>query len=365
MSMIQTVLGPVAPEKLGLTTMHEHVLCDVSDALAPMVKAYRAKIPTQSLALVPENLASLRSGMSVFSQECCPAGDVAYTVREFRAFQAMGGGCVVDASPASMRKDLPAEMEDLREASRQSGVHVVTCTGLYVADAQPEAYKAMDEDALAAAFEADMVKGIDDQSKAGFLKCAINTLTPDGQIQPCEIKAVRACARVAAKLGASIHIHSAAPLTAEQILPVAEMVLALGVKPEKLLMLHMDSFVRRPVSDRDYIRDFAQAKTVSIDLPLRLLELGVNIGFDSWGSLIATLLEDSDRLKALVELLRRGYGGQITLGHDITDKSRGVTCGYTGFTGFIRAAFPTLKELGFEQDIRKMAVENPARILAY
>ena len=79
MSMIQTVLGPVAPEKLGLTTMHEHVLCDVSDALAPMVKAYRAKIPTQSLALVPENLASLRSGMSVFSQECCPAGDVAYT----------------------------------------------------------------------------------------------------------------------------------------------------------------------------------------------------------------------------------------------------------------------------------------------
>ena len=178
MSMIQTVLGPVAPEKLGLTTMHEHVLCDVSDALAPMVKAYRAKIPTQSLALVPENLASLRSGMSVFSQECCPAGDVAYTVREFRAFQAMGGGCVVDASPASMRKDLPAEMEDLREASRQSGVHVVTCTGLYVADAQPEAYKAMDEDALAAAFEADMVKGIDDQSKAGFLKCAINTLTP-------------------------------------------------------------------------------------------------------------------------------------------------------------------------------------------
>ena len=47
MSMIQTVLGPVAPEKLGLTTMHEHVLCDVSDALAPMVKAYRAKIPTQ------------------------------------------------------------------------------------------------------------------------------------------------------------------------------------------------------------------------------------------------------------------------------------------------------------------------------
>lgn len=102
MSMIQTVLGPVAPEKLGLTTMHEHVLCDVSDALAPMVKAYRAKIPTQSLALVPENLASLRSGMSVFSQECCPAGDVAYTVREFRAFQAMGGGCVVDASPASI-----------------------------------------------------------------------------------------------------------------------------------------------------------------------------------------------------------------------------------------------------------------------
>ena len=102
------------------------------------------------------------------------------------------------------------------------------------------------------------------------------------------------------------------------------MVLELGVAPEKVLMLHMDSLIRRPVSEIEYIRDFHAAKTVNIDLMTILLDMGVNMGFDSWDMQIGSLPDNADRLKALVELLRRGYGGQIVIGHDVYDKSRGA-----------------------------------------
>lgn len=75
--------------------------------------------------------------------------------------------------------------------------------------------------------EAPVRSGIKSGVKAGFLKCAINTLDESGQIAACERKAVRACARAGAEPGRSIHIHNAFPLTAEHILPIAEMVLDL------------------------------------------------------------------------------------------------------------------------------------------
>lgn len=130
-------------------------------------------------------------------------------------------------------------------------------------------------------------------------------------------------------------------------------------------MLHIDSLIRRPMTELEYIKNFDAAKTVDISLMLKLLDMGVNIGFDSWDMNMDYLPSNSDRLKALVELLRRGYAGQIVMGHDAYDKSRGVAYGYTGYTGFIRNALPTLRQLGYEAEIGKLTVENPAHILAF
>lgn len=91
----------------------------------------------------------------------------------------------------------------------------------------------------------------------------------------------------------------------------------------------------------------------------------MNVGFDSWDMELSTFADNADRLKALVEVLRRGYAGQVVMGHDVYDKSRGVAYGATGYTGFIRDALPTLRQLGFEEEIQKLTVENPAKILAF
>lgn len=362
MKKIMTVTGEIDAQELGFTSMHEHLMCDTRSSLGPVLKLYSAKIPRETLSLTMPNLAGLRGGSSVFSDECCTLDAIDYTVDELNFFKAMGGSAVVDASPLGM----PHNLKGLREASLRCGVKIVACTGLYIQDAQPEEYRAMSEDALCSLFKKGVLDAIDDSGvRAGFLKCAVNTLDENGQIVPCELKAVRACARAAAETGRSLHIHNAFPLTAEHILSVARMVLDLGVAPEKLLMLHMGSFVRVPRTNSAYVNDFAAVKTVSIDMQLALLDMGVNIGFDSYGSLAPTLPDNQDMNKALVELLRRGYGSQIVLGHDITDKSRGISYGYTGFTDFIRNVLPVLGECGLTSEIQKLVVDNPARILGY
>lgn len=362
MGKIMTVTGEIDAGELGLTSMHEHLMCDTSSSLGPVLKMYAAKIPAETLELTMPNLASLRGGISAFSDDCCTLDALDYTIRELGYFQQMGGNAIVDASPLGM----PHNLSGLKKASERTGVKIVACTGLYIQDAQPEVYRQMSEDDLTALFQRGFFDAIDESGvKAGFLKCAINTLDENGQIAPCELKAVRACARAAAGTGRSIHIHNAFPLTPEHIIPVAEMVLEFGVKPEKLLMLHMGSFVRTPRTNQTYINNFSSVKTVNIDMQLRLLDMGVNIGFDSYGTLTPTLPDNNDMNKALVELLRRGYADQIVLGHDITDKSRGVSYGYTGYTDFIRNVLPFLKECGLEAEAHRLVYENPARILEY
>ena len=44
-----------------------------------------------------------------------------------------------------------------------------------------------------------------------------------------------------------------------------------------------------PCSNSTYIKDFSAVRTVDINMQVRLLDMGVNIGFDSYDSLTPTL----------------------------------------------------------------------------
>lgn len=366
MGTIKSVCGEIRPEELGFTSMHEHLLCDFTEMMRVSagleVSTQIDRIPPAMLQLNMRNLARLRDGgLGTFSKDCATLHDIAYTVGELKAFADMGGKAIVEATPicTGMEKYL----EDMKAVSEQSGVHIVTCTGLYTASTQPEGYKDMSEEELAEALEKVIREEFEERGFGlGFMKCAINTRGDVMGVDSAEVKAVRACARIAAKRGCSLHIHNGYPMWVEECVPVAKMVLDLGVEPDKLLMLHMDSLIRRPCAYHDFIKDFRSVKYVDIELMLRLLDLGVNIGFDSWDMPTTAVPDNAERLKALAELLRRGYGDKITMGHDVYDKSRGVQYGYTGF---IQNALPALCQLGFEGEIGKLTVENPARILAY
>jgi phosphotriesterase-related protein len=360
---ITTVRGDIAPEQLGFTTMHEHTITGKA-LLGDMFKGMGDRIPPQMLRLTNENLAFLRSGTAAFSRECSTCGDVDYMVKELAAFKRVGGNAVVDASPIELRGDV----NDIKKASSLAGVHIVVCTGIYIAPAQTEEFAGKDVNFIADRFRKEIEDGIDGTDiKPGFLKCAIGTLAQDGGIDEKELTGLRAAAKVAAETGMSVHVHSAIPLTGKHILQAVTVALdECGVQPDKLLMLHQDAFIRRPASIMEYVADINVVRTINIETAEKIIERGVNISFDTWTSIGTFLTDDLDRMKGLAALLKKGYADKIVLGHDVNNKAQGVSYGSTGFTGFVNTAIPQLKQLGFgDEVIKKLTVENPARILAY
>lgn len=342
--------------------MHEHTICHLEFLRKQL--DYQPQIPKEKLTLIPENLEALRNGLGLFSDECSTLGDVNYMGKELKAFKKVGGNAVCDGSPIGLRGDV----QDLKKASELADVHIVCATGLYHAAVQPKEFMIKSEKELITYFEKEINDGIDGTKiKPGFFKCALNILNPDNTLHELELKALRACAKAAANNGMSVHIHTAVPITCDHILQGINIaVKECGMKPDKLYIMHLDAYLRTPANVSDYYSNIETVRTVSTEFQTKVLETGVNIGFDSWGMLFDTLPDDYDRLKGLVDLLKKGYASQIVLGHDIYDKSRGVTYGYSGFTRFAGFVLPRLKRLGFQEDvINKLTTENPAKILAY
>ncbi|MCZ9880594.1 phosphotriesterase family protein [Arthrobacter sp. B2a2-09] len=363
MSSITTVRGDIAPEQLGYTTMHEHLNADFSLMAALMARYGAAQIPAEMLALRPDNMAFLRDGGYAASQECVTLGDVEYTAAELGYFKQIGGNAVCDASPIGLRGDV----RDLLAASEKADVHVVFATGLYVADARPQAFQDLSEDEQVAFFTKEVKEGVGETGiRPGFLKCALSVTDPTADLQEIEVRTVRALGRVSAETGLSLHIHTAFPMSNAQVLAGVEIALSTGMSADRLVMIHMDSFLRPWGAMDSYVADMSVALNVSTDLQRKVLDHGVNIGFDSWSSTVSILPSDHDRVKGLVDLLRAGYGSQIVLGHDNGTKSHGKSYGFYGFTRFGQFVPPILKQLGFDDEVyRKLVIDNPSRMLAH
>lgn len=363
---IRTVCGDIKPEELGFTTMHEHTISDMSQ-LVEAQKAFKEMIPAAALEVCQENMAFLRSGTGLFSEGCATTDDVEWLVKELMIFKnAVGGNAVVDASPIPMRGDVRL----IRQASETAGVHVIVATGLYYEKGRPQKYLEMKEEEVYQMCKEEVLHGIGDTGiYPGFLKCGMSSMESGSEIPACEWETLRALAKLSKETGMSLHVHTAVPMTSEQIISVAKVcVEEIGMSPERLYMMHLDQYLRVPLDIDQYIRNFDLPRTVDIDLQCRLLDMGCNIGFDSWDSLVYILPDNYDRLKALTELIRRGYSGQIVLGHDVSDKSHSVSFGYTGFTGFAVNALPKLQAMAdivSQEDIRRLVYDNPARILAF
>ena len=356
---ITTVLGDMEPETLGLTSFHEHVLCHMD-----LLKI--AQIPDSMLTMIPENMAFLRETGSVSSPECRLEDDVDFAAAELDAFRRyVNGQTICEASAIGMRGDI----RKLRDASKRSGVNIVCCTGLYLLHTQPSEMQIIEENALVEVFSKEITEGIDDTGiRPGFVKCALGTLNNEkNALHERELLSLKACSRAAAKHGLSLHVHTGGPLTPEVILHAVDTVLECGLDPDKLVMLHMDAWLRPSKDLMRYVSGELSGRTISLDLPMAMLEKGCNIGFDSWGSPFASVLpDDYDRAKGLLALIHAGYEDHITLGHDVINKAFGRTAGYYGYTRFASFLPQIFNPMGInDATLQKLMFHNPARILMH
>ncbi len=136
---IHTVLGPIEPDQLGPTSMHEHLLSDLSIWSKPSAEP------------VPEHDA-LHLGMTGYLRwnalavpENLVLHDPDVAIAELAAVRGGGGSAVVELTLEGMGR----RIEELPRISRESGVHVCAWGAeWYVEELHPARLAGLDVDTL-------------------------------------------------------------------------------------------------------------------------------------------------------------------------------------------------------------------------
>src|SRR4051812_48815696 len=240
----------------------------------------------------------------------------------------------------------------LRRIGEETGLNIVTCTGIYTYDHLPHFFDFRDADSIAELFVHDIEQGIQGTDiKAGFIKCAADE---PGVTENVE-KVHRAAARASKRTGAPIMAHSrpASNTGPRQV----EILLEEGVVPEKIQIAHTGD-----TDDLGYIEG--------------LLEKGVYIGLDRYG--LPMFLPTENRNRTTLALLERGYVERMFLSQDFVvaldwfppEAVEGIIAGGLveedwSFTLLFERIIPTLKEGGMtDEQLDTMLVANPARWLS-
>lgn len=356
-SSINTVTGPIPPDKLGLTLTHEHCLIDLrpywrvpddtgrhKSAKAPV----RIRTIGQSRRNPLGNLDNL-----VLS-------DAELATRELREFRALGGTTVVDLTLPDIGRDVKA----LRSLAKATGLNIIAGCGHYIQISHPQELANESIDSIAERLLSEVQKGIGDTDiRAGVLG-EIGTSAP---IHKDEEKVLRAAARVHRKTGVAIAVHlSPAPHLNEWMGPRALDILeSEGVNPARVLLCHLDNML----APGD---DFVPAVKLHCDLAKRACFIGYDgCGKEHYfpsGSRAAFpsfwCPHDRERAKAASILYEGGYSSQLLLSHDVCFKIELIRYGGFGYGHILRTFQSNLQDYGLGlEEINKILTDNPRRWL--
>lgn len=341
---VLTVRGPVDPETLGPTLMHEHIFIDFqSPRPRPQRPTTTGTVPTMDSLIEMSRMYSLRYGMGVAGASFL--GDFEEMRSEVLEFKKLGGGTIVDVSSLGLGRDPKA----LFEMSNVTGLSLVMGSSWYTRNYHPLDMDQRSVDELAEMIVRDITEGVDG---TGIRSGIIGEVGIDGgPLTPNEIKVTRASARAARITGAPITFHAGG--VDEERLVTIDAVLSEGVRPDKIIMGH------------------SGALTPRMDLVRKILAKGVYLQIDWLGVIngpAGVLGNRSDRTiaRAIAELVQEGYADRILLSHDICTKAQLRKYGGTGFAYVLEYFVPELRREGLgEEVIRKIIIENPRRALTF
>ncbi len=337
---VQTVLGPIAPEALGVTMAHEHLLIDgrvlhVEPSAAGDRGASSAPVSMGNQNWIRYHFGQHRGNPLL--------ADVESAIEEAMLYKRSGGDSIIDVTTYGLAPD----PRGLARIARATGLNVVAATGYYTAVSHPSDMDHRSEEELTERMVGDLTEGI---GETGIKAGVMGELGCSWPLHPNEAKVLRASARAQRRTGAPITIHPGisedAPAEIMHILTQA------GANPARVIMGHVD----RTVSDRTKLK--------------RLAEQGCFIEYDLFGQELSYFPGtprfarpgDAHRLDEIGWLMSEGHGDQVLLSHDIGRKTFWVRYGGFGYGHILDVVVPWMRQRGMgEEEIRRLLVGNPAR----
>jgi predicted metal-dependent phosphotriesterase family hydrolase len=308
MSYVQTVLGPIRPDGIGLTLPHEHTYCDLW--LIPDRHDYAHQIADEDLL-----------------------------VAELADFRSTGGSCIVDVTTRGIGRDPVG----LKRLSERSAVAIVMGSGWYREPYYPpeDLIDRRSVDALAADIVSEFTDGVADTGiKPGIIgEIGVHKTW----VSALEERVCRAAARAACTTGMSVTTHSLFSSVGLDQLSIFE---EEGIDPSRVVIGHADSFP-------------------FLDFYLNVIERGASIQFDCLGYRDPVSMHTEPRLiDLLLRLLDGGHEDRILLSHDVCKTEHLTAFGGNGYTYLAAIFLPRLRAAGVpETAIEAMTVRNPRRVL--
>ena len=342
--MVQTVLGPIPAERLGVTTTHEHLLVDLSGLQQVPVEASRRAKFYAPVSM--ELLGSFNFGGQT-NLDNSRLLDIETAIGEAQLFKRAGGDTIVEATSIGIGRD----PEGLRQIARATGLNIVMGASYYVGASHPVDMDARSEDGLVAEIVRDIEDGV---GHSGVRAGVIGEVGCSWPLTPNERKVLRASGRAQRKTGAPLLVHpgrsEAAPREIVDILRDVEADLS------RTIVGHIE----RTLLDRSDMK--------------KLAESGCVLEFDLFGrehsyykhSPSIDMINDAQRLHLIAWLISEGHGRQLVLAQDTAAKSHLVRYGGCGYAHILQNIVPRMRFRGVkEEDIQAMLVETPRRLLAF
>ena len=306
---VQTVLGPVPASKLGVTLVHEHVMCDFIGA--DQTNRHRWEVEAVVKRMLPV----------------------------FRQLKERGVTGFIDCTPAYIGRDPRV----LKQLAQETGLHIVTNTGYYGgADDKfvPKHAYGATPDQLADLWVAEFVDGIEDTGvKPGFMKIGIDEIKASSdRLSPIDEKLVRASARASRRTDLSVTCHTGggpAGLAATKIF-IEE-----RADPGRFIVAHSDGH--------------------GLPINRAVAALGAWVSFDGIGR------QPLESHLKLVHAMTERHASRLLLSQDSGWYWVGQQNGgeIRNFNYMSDVFLPALRSSGIsEATIRRLTVENPANAFA-
>jgi phosphotriesterase-related protein len=319
MTKINTVLGPITPEQLGPTLMHEH-----------MVLAY----PGWDMDALCQHFE-----LNELAKICADA------LEEVKKY---GIKTVVDATASDMWRNVELD----RAVAEKTGLNIICATGMYYeGEGMPAYLKARSAmmDIVTEQYESFMQELTVGIGKTGIKAGVIKVATGHGSITPYEEKMLKAAARAQKETGVPILTHTQqGTMGPEQ----AALLIAEGADARKIIIGHM-------------------CGNANMEYQVSVIDKGVCLGFDRWG--IDYLFPDNLRRATVLGLLGMGFADRIVLSQDCMAQILGRKFVWPDFvqplvanwsyTHIFKNIIPLLKQAGVtEAQVNQMLAGNPKRI---
>ncbi|MER5481355.1 phosphotriesterase [Streptomyces sp. NPDC002734] len=315
---VNTVLGPVPADELGVVQVHEALLSVVPGA----EYAFDIRIDRAEIFEI-----------------------LAARLKDFREH---GGGTVVDSTGMFHGRDVRL----YETLSRATGVHIVASTGQgpeemlggYFLTPQTNPPTPWPAEKFADLFTKEITEGmvvprVERRGAAGLVAA---TATAEGMTATDE-SLFRGAARTGLATGVAVSIRYGND-------PVHDLEIVLD---EKL------------PAGRVVVGGLDRKDAVATGASLEVARRGAYVALDHVGAEDDAHLTDAERASLVVELVRAGFGDRVLLSSSATGVAKGHPANDLPYHHVLTAFVPRLRELGLgEEDVRRILVENPRDLLS-